>query len=67
MLSYKDYKKTKATVELTLDQWDFLAHMLRIRAKELGEQLEYKKAIPFLDIADKIDNVTEKIIYGGNN
>ena len=66
MMPYSQYKKTKVKVELTLAQWDFVSHMLRIRAKELCE-FDYKKAVPFLDIADAIDDVTEPIIYGGKN
>lgn len=67
MLSYNEYRKTKVKIELSLSEWDFLAHMLRIHAKTLGEQLKYKEAVPFMDIADKIDDVCDKIKYGGNN
>lgn len=67
MLSYSEFTKTNATITLSLSEWEFVCRLLRRNARWLNErkrgQSEITKSI---NIADKIESITDKIISGGN-
>ena len=65
MLSYSEYSKRDVAVTMKLKDWDFISHILRLQARKLNEELKPNDAKPYMDCADKIDKVIDKIIYGG--
>lgn len=67
MLSYSEFAKTNVTVALSLSEWEFVCRLLRRNARMANELLRpQNEVMKYIDIADKIESITDKIINGGN-